>query len=302
MPTRQQSLISCLFAVVVGAGLVTVLAACMEQAPTQTLPVATVESVQTTAMGIEPIHPDMILVEAGSFEMGSAQGYDDEQPAHTVYVTRPFLISRHKVTFEEYDRFCDDTPGRMRLDDRGSGRGKRPVFGVTWYDAIAYCNLLSEKEGLTPCYSGKGKVTKCDFSASGYRLPTEAEWEYAAGGGPLGAGYLYAGSNEADEVAWYRENSNDMAHAVGLKKPNELGLFDMSGNGWEWCWDWYDEDYYASSPAEDPMGPASGRDRSRRASDWQQGADTLRVTFRSADTPSYRGSNGFRLVRTAAAD
>ncbi len=302
MPARHQSSINRLLAVVAGVGLATVLAACMEQAPPQSLPVATAEPVPTTATVFEPILPELILVEAGSFEMGSAQGHGDEQPVHTVHITRPFLIGKHKVTFEEYDQFCDDAPGRMRLDDGGWGRGKHPVFGVTWYDAMAFCNWLSEKEGLTPCYSGKGKLTKCDFSASGYRLPTEAEWEYAAGGGSLREGYLYAGSNEADQVAWYSENSNGMPHAVGLKTPNELGLFDMSGNGWEWCWDWYDKDYYASSPAEDPIGPASGSNRSRRASGWQQAADTLRVTFRSADSPSYRGGNGFRLVRTATVD
>ena len=205
-----------------------------------------------TQQPIQAIYPDMVLVEAGSFQMGSTDGYAHEQPVHTVLISKPFYIARYEITFEEYDRFCDDTH-KVRLEDRGWGRGKQPVIHVDWNDAIAYCNWLSETEGLSPCYSGKGKMVECDFSANGYRLPTEAEWEYAARGGQDSQGFIYAGSDNPDDVAWYADNSNEQLHPVGEKEPNELGLYDMCGNIFEWCWDWYDQDYYAASPLSDPL-------------------------------------------------
>ena len=269
--------------------------------PTKIATTATPESVPKE---IEPIVPEMVLVEAGSFQMGSTDGLADEQPVHTVHITRPFYIAKHAVTLEEYDRFCDDTIGIRRPKDKW-GRGNRPVMSVTWYDAVAYCNWLSEKEGLSPCYSGKGKLTWCDFSADGYRLPTEAEWEYAARGGQKSQGYTYAGSDNPDDVAWYRSNSGGQTHPVGQKQPNELGLYDMSGNLWEWCWDWYGKDYYTSSPASDPQGPPAPPttlswqlNRVRRSGSWRENSDSLRTTYRSLDYASYVGDNGFRIVRT----
>jgi formylglycine-generating enzyme required for sulfatase activity len=246
----------------------------------------------------------MVLVEVGSFEMGSADGYPDTRPVHTVRLTRGFYIARYAVTFDEYDRFCADT-GRTPPPDR-AGRGMMPVIEVTWYDAAAYCNWLSEKAGLTPCYRGSGKTIQCDFAANGYRLPTEAEWEYAARGGTESQGYLYAGSDNPDEVAWYAANSGGVMHPVGQKKPNELGLHDMSGNLYEWVWDWYAADYYAVSPAGDPKGPSSppvattprGPERVRRSGSWREDAPSILVAFRSFDYATYVGDNGFRLVRT----
>jgi formylglycine-generating enzyme required for sulfatase activity len=249
--------------------------------------------------------PEMVLVEASSFQMGSINGDADEQPVHTVHITRPFYIAKYAMTFEEYDLFCDDTIGIPRPKDRGWGRGAHPLSGVNWYDAVKYCNWLSEKERLSPCYEVKGKLTQCDFSANGYRLPTEAEWEYAARGGHKSQGYEYAGSNNVDDVGWYEGNSGKQTHPVGQKQPNELGLYDMSGNMWEWCWDWYGKDYYASSPASDPSGPSSGTgvyiadaDRARRGGGYREKAGVLRVAFRGADGATYRGDSGFRLVRT----
>jgi sulfatase modifying factor 1 len=253
---------------------------------------------------IKPIVPEMILVEAGSFQMGSTSGRPNEQPVHSVHITRSFYMAKYAMTFGEYDRFCDDTIGIRRPRDSW-GRGTRPVSGVDWYDAVAYCNWLSEKEGLTPCYDVKGRLTQCDFSVNGYRLPTEAEWEYAARGGPKSQGYEYAGSDNVDTVGWYEGNSGGQTHPVGQKQPNELGLYDMTGNMWEWCWDWYGEDYYASSPASDPTGPSSGTgphisdvERARRSGNYRENSDCLRVAYRSADGASYPGDNGFRLVRT----
>jgi sulfatase modifying factor 1 len=276
-------------------------------APTPTK-VAITATAEPALSEVEPIVPEMVLVEAGSFQMGSANGYSDEQPVHTVHITRSFYIAKYAVTFEEYDRFCDDTIGIKKPDDSGRGRGNLPVINVTWYDAVAYCNWLSEKEGLTPCYSGKGKLTQCDFSANGYRLPTEAEWEYAARGGPKSQGYIYAGSDNPDDVAWYADNSGGQIHPVGQKKPNEMGLYDMSGNLFEWCWDWYAKDYYASSPASDPTGPPPPNtgypwehNRARRSGSWRESSDSIRTTCRSSDYATYVGDNGLRLVRTKVA-
>jgi formylglycine-generating enzyme required for sulfatase activity len=273
--------------------------------PTGTTPSPTATQEPTPEIA-PPITPEMVLVEAGEFEMGSLDGYADEQPVHTVRITRPFYISKYEVTFEEFDAFCVSTQRYNKPDDRGNGRGVRPVSGVDWQDAIDYCNWLSGVEGLSPCYSGKGKVAKCDFSADGYRLPTEAEWEYAARGGRVSQGFIYAGSDNPDEVAWYGDNAGEAAHEVGGKAPNELGLYDMSGNRFEWCWDWYVKDYYAQSPVNDPPGPPLPKVdspfdlvRVRRSGSWRENADSVRVTTRSFDSPSYPGDNGFRLVRTA---
>lgn len=248
--------------------------------------------------------PDMALVEPGSFYMGSAAGRADEQPAHVVTITRPFYIARYELTFDDYDRFCADT-GHRKADDRGRGRGALPVINVTWYDAVAYCNWLSEQHGLTPCYSGSGKLMQCDWNANGYRLPTEAEWEYAARGGQLSHGYTYAGSDNPDQVAWYEDNSGNLIHPVGQKQPNELGLYDMCGNLFEWVWDWYGDGYYAVSPLEDPRGPpmpasttVRGPERVRRSGSWREDAINVRVTSRSFDYASYVGDNGFRVART----
>ena len=289
------------FLKIVGAtASATVLGACT---PTPTK-VATTATPGLAPEEIEPIVPEMVPVEAGSFQMGSTEGLEDEQPVHTLHITRPFYIAKYAVTFEEYDRFCDDTIGIPKPQDSW-GRGTRPVSSINWYDAVKYCNWLGEKEGLPPCYEVKGKITQCDFSANGYRLPTEAEWEYAARGGHKSQGYEYAGSNNVDDVGWYEGNSGGQTHPVGQKRPNELGLYDMSGNMWEWCWDWYGKDYYASSPSTDPTGPSSGTgvyiadaDRARRGGSYREKAVCLRVAFRGADGATYRGDSTFRLVRT----
>lgn len=273
-------------------------------APTAT---ATLKPTRAPTRETKPIPPEMVLVEPGSFQMGSADGPSDERPVHTVRITRPFHIAKYEVTFEEYERFLNDTVGHKKPKEEW-GRGKQPVMGVDWNDALAYCNWLSEKEGLAPCYTGKGILTRCDFAANGYRLPTEAEWEYAARGGNKSKGYQYAGSDKAGDVAWYADNSSGKTQTVGQKQPNELGLFDMSGNSFEWCWDLYDDQYYAVSPSSDPTGPSKapageapdprGANRVRRSGNWRERSDFSRVTCRSFDYTGYPGENGFRLVRT----
>lgn len=238
----------------------------------------------------------MIKISGGTFEMGSREldGYQNEKLVHEV--TLPdYYLARTAVTFEEYDLYCEAT-GAEKPDDEGWGRGKHPVINVSWLDAVRYCNWLSEQTGLRKVYTIKGETVTADWYADGYRLPTEAEWEYAARGGNQSQGYKYAGSNNLDEVGWYDNNSGGQTHPVGEKKPNELGLYDMSGNVYEWCWDWYGN--YSAEAQNDPAGAEKGDLRVYRGGSWYNSAGFCRVSHRgNFFTPDYRGDHiGFRLV------
>ena len=189
------------------------------------------------------------------------------------------------------------TRGISKPNASGWGRGSRPVINVSWYDAVKYCNWLSEQAGLTKAYIISGTSVNWNQNAEGYRLPTEAEWEYAARGGKQSRGYKYAGSNNVGEVGWYGQNSGMETHPVKGKKANELGLYDMSGNVGEWCWDSYDSDYYSSSPGANPTGTSSGSGRVGRGGSWYFGPRVLRIANRSYVRSSYSGYNlGFRPV------
>ena len=229
-----------------------------------------------------------VYVEGGTFQMGSTAGDSDEEPVHQVTVST-FYMSRYEVTQKEWREVMGSSPSRFSGDNL-------PVEQVSWYDAVEYCNVLSVQKGLTPVYTINGTSVTANWSANGYRLPTEAEWEYAARGGNASNGYLYAGSDNADEVAWYRDNSGDATHPVGGKAPNELGLYDMSGNVWEWCWDW--KGSYSSGNQSDPRGPASGSVRVNRGGSWYNSARNLRSANRYGYSPGDSNySLGFRLVR-----
>jgi len=251
--------------------------------------------------------PMLVLVEKGSFAMGDTwgDGYNDEKPTHKVTFTYDFYIGKYETTFDEYDAFCDAT-GRSKPYDEGWGRGNRPIIYVSWRDAISYCNWVSEKEGLPKAYASNGNLLDKEGRATtdlskvvGYRLPTEAEWEYAARGGNKSKGYRYSGSNNIDDVAWYRMNSELKTQGVGEKAPNELGIYDMSGNVWELCGDWYDSGYYTKSPKTNPYNYTPGSDRVGRGGGWGTDATHTQVAFRSGDLPTGTfHSLGFRIART----
>ncbi|MDR1218399.1 MAG: formylglycine-generating enzyme family protein [Treponema sp.] len=231
-----------------------------------------------------------VLVPAGTFSMGSGNGDSDEKPMHQVTISKAFYMSDHEVTQKEWVEVMGNNPSNWKGDDL-------PVEQVSWFDAIEYCNKRSIREGLMPAYSGSGEYIRCDFKASGYRLPTEAEWEWAAkGGGKDFMVYEYSGSNSVDGVAWHSGNSGGQTHPVKTKGKNSLGLYDMSGNVWEWCWDWYEA--YSSGSQTDPSGAAAGSYRVPRGGSWDYDAQILRSAYRYGHTPSDGSSDvGFRLVR-----
>ncbi|MDW7738648.1 MAG: SUMF1/EgtB/PvdO family nonheme iron enzyme [Bacillota bacterium] len=279
------------------------------------------------------VAPDMILVKAGSFKMGDEIGdlWDGTKPVHAVTFTYDYWVGKYPVTFNEYDDFCRSTE-RNPAYDHGWGREDRPVIHVNWWDAVAYCNWLSEQEKLKPAYSQdgelldvNGEVTTDITKVEGYRLLTDAEWEYAASGGhealPTPPRFLYAGSDDIDEVAWYFNNSGDewkytgsslqvdysrhgatlyegkSTQPVGQKMPNELGIYDMSGNVWEWCHDYYD--LYPDQEVVNPVGALTGHVRVMRGGSWIFGANDCRVAcrfYRSPHDKIYR--LGFRVART----
>ena len=194
----------------------------------------------------------------------------------------------NEVTQALYESVMGENPSKFK----GSNR---PVEMVSWYDAVNFCNKLSQMEKLDQCYTINGTdVSWSNKSCNGWRLPTEAEWEYAARGGQS---YKYAGSNSVNEVAWYDDNSGNETHPVGQKKPNGFGLYDMSGNVYEWVWDWYGD--YSSQGGTDLVGPNSGQARVYRGGSWGSGARSARVSDRFNGIPDGEYDYlGFRPGRT----
>jgi formylglycine-generating enzyme required for sulfatase activity len=217
---------------------------------------------------------EMVRVKGGTFTMGytSEQGndcYSDEKPSHQVTLS-DFYIGKYEVTQAQWKAVMGSNPSHFKGDNL-------PVETVSWDDAQEFIRKLNVQTGKN------------------YRLPTEAEWEYAARGGAQSRGTKYSGSNTVGDVAWYDGNSGNAIHPVGQKLPNELGLYDMSGNVWEWCSDWYGA--YSSGSQTNPAGPSSGSYRVDRGGSWCSYARNARVPFRDYGTPGYRGSAlGFRLA------
>jgi formylglycine-generating enzyme len=226
-----------------------------------------------------PLVPDLVLVEGGSFLMGSEDGEVEERPIHKVSISS-FYLAKYEVTVGQYRTFCEATGRAMPEEPKWGWQDHFPIVNVNWKDAAAYCEWLSKKTGQK------------------FRLPTEAEWEFAARGGKATKKLKFAGSNQIDDVAWYDQNAKKQAHGVGLKKPNELGLYDMTGNVWEWVGDWFNEDYYATSPDKDPPGPRNGSMRVMRSGSWINYAGDNRVAIRISNMPDDTGPFfGFRVAR-----
>jgi formylglycine-generating enzyme len=259
---------------------------------------------------------EMVSIPAGTFMMGSPASEAnrrDNETQHSVTLSG-FYMSKYQVTQEQYQAVMGSNPCYFNDNPQtGETQGKRPVECVSWYDALVFCNKLSIKEGLTPAYSISGSTdptvwgavptgSNSDWNAviivsgsNGYRLPTEAQWEYACRAGTTTA--YNTGDTISDNTGWYDSNSGRKTHEVGKKPANTWGLYDMHGNVWEWCWDWYD--YYSSSSVTDPTGAVTGSYRVERGGNWSGNGLDLRSAYRYYYYPSYRYYDfGFRLVRS----
>jgi len=239
---------------------------------------------------------EMVLISGGSFEMGSPKSVEMDEPAHEVQVS-PFYLDKYEVTQEEYQRVMGTNPSRWK--------GKRkPVEQIRWANAAQYCNARSGLEGLVPAYDPG--TWECDLEATGYRLPTEAEWEYAARAGAKSEYFFGRSPSKLKDHAWFKENCTRRPQSVGSRQPNPWGLYDMYGNVWEWCNDFYQEEYYRQSPPRDPRGPTTGENRVVRGGCWNSRPDECRSAYRNYENPGYtdvcfgkdiHGFVGFRCVR-----
>ena len=217
--------------------------------------------------------PEMVFVEGGTFQMGSSSGDSIEQPVHSVTLSS-FNIGKYEVTQAQWKAVMGSNPSNF------SGCDNCPVEQVSWNDVQEFIRELNAQTGKN------------------YRLPTESEWEYAARGGEQSRGYTYSGSNDINAVAWHGGNSEEITHAVGGKQANELGIYDMSGNVWEWCSDWYDN--YSGNSETNPTGASWGLYRVLRGGSWFDDADFCRAAFRDGYNPGHwLFDYGFRLVLPA---
>ncbi len=237
----------------------------------------------------------MVQLPGGRFVMGDK---DEADAAPHEVVLSSFLIDRYLVTQALYQRVMGTNPSRWKGE-------QNPVEQVRWSDAVRFCDKRSELEGLQPCYD-LGNWS-CNFDADGYRLPTEAEWEYACRAGATTAYFFGDEAAKLGEYAWYDRNAGGRPHPVGGKRPNAWDLYDMCGDVWEWCHDLYQVDYYAQAPRQDPRGPTEGRTRVVRGGAWRSSDETCRCGYRYNENPGYADVcfgydiYGFRCVRKGIA-
>jgi formylglycine-generating enzyme required for sulfatase activity len=240
----------------------------------------------------------MILLPGGSFLMGEKGGSEDVAFVRRVEVG-PFWIDQYEVSQASFLELLKINPSKT------DGLPEHPVERIAWFAAARYCNARSVKEGLTPCYDEK--TWECDFQADGYRLPTEAEWEYACRAGTTTRYYFGDSPADLPAHAWFEANADKSHHQRGTRPPNPWGLYDMHGNVWEWCNDHYAADYYRQGPERDPRGPGpeAGEKRVLRGGSWLVEEDRCTSAARRSDVPavddvcSGREDHGFRCVRSA---
>ncbi|MBR4440628.1 MAG: SUMF1/EgtB/PvdO family nonheme iron enzyme [Bacteroidales bacterium] len=281
--------------------------------------------------------PKMVRVEGGSYSMGNPgtsipKGDQDERPVHEVKINT-FYIGQYEVTVGEYKQFANDPSGSKyfpgkRMHQMPSApdslwysyhpdmkkyfplptmkwwgwHDAHPIQRISWYDAVAYCNWLSDKEGLEKVYfENEDGGIEFDLNKNGYRLPTEAEWEYAARGGQKSKNTLYAGSSDPAAVAWFDETSKMLGpQNVGSKAPNELGIYDMCGNVWEWCSDYYAKDFYSKSKKDNPVNTSISLWRVVRGGGWHYTSDYATLTSRDGPEASFAEFyHGMRIARNA---
>ncbi|NUQ62204.1 MAG: SUMF1/EgtB/PvdO family nonheme iron enzyme [Pirellulales bacterium] len=276
------------------AVLIALLAGCLKpvekhEKAASTEPVSSLPAKDAISPGAE-----MVLVSGGEFLMGSSSAVD-AGPVHKVMLS-DFYMDCREVTQELYEKIMGRNPSRRKGQSN-------PVERVRWSDAIKFCNARSEAEGLQPCYDLATR--ECNFEPDGYRLPTEAEWEYACRGGSKGDYYFGDDPAKLESHAWFKANSRRRTHPAAEKPANPLGLYDMAGNVWEWCNDWYRVDYYAQSPATDPRGPREGEKKSLRGGAFSSSAESCSSWTRYCDEPGFTDAcvasddYGFRCVRRA---
>jgi formylglycine-generating enzyme required for sulfatase activity len=283
----------------------------VQPTPVYQPPARRVEPAPAPAKPVVPANMLFIAAPTRAYKMGnvfdSKEGSDNET-VHSVTL-KPFVMDQYETTFAEYDAFCDAT-GRTKPSDEGWGRGNRPVMNVSWFDACDYANWRSKQSGKTPCYTISGETVTCNWSANGFRLPTEAEWEYAASWNPntntktrFGNGKEIADPAEINfdgSKSYVKPFSKEGPYrgktvSVGSFAPNGHGLYDMAGNVWEWCWDRYSSTY--SNSTDNPTGAVEGSYRVNRGGSWACYPEYCRASNRFGDTPADRGSNiGFRLL------
>jgi len=247
--------------------------------------------VMTTKSGIE-----MVLIPAGRFEMGSRTGQADEAPVHEVAIDA-FWMDRTEITQAQYGKLVLGNPSHFKGPNR-------PVEQISWADAALFCNKRSRAEGFQPCYDEE--TAACDYAADGYRLPTEAEWEYACRAGSKTDYCFGSDPRQLKPHAWFEANAAKTTHPVRQTQPNAWGLFDMHGNVAEWCNDVYDKDTYKTSPKANPRGPAEGEKYVLRGGAWNASATACRSAYRVGEDPGFqdacfaRDAIGFRCVRRAS--
>jgi eukaryotic-like serine/threonine-protein kinase len=251
---------------------------------------ASIKTIQTKT-GVE-----MVLLPAGEFMMGDANGEDDEKPPHRVELSA-FYMDTCEVPQQSFQAIMGRNPSKSAGPDK-------PVEQVRWSDAAQYCNMRSAREGLKPCYDLK--TLACDFTADGYRLPTEAEWEYACRAGTTARWSFGDDPGELAKYGWFKANAGKTTHPVKQKLPNAWSLYDMNGNVAEWCNDFYAESYETGGPAKDPRGPAAGKTRVLRGGSWGTDEESCRASARHNEPPGFADvcfgydRYGFRCVRRAS--